>query len=301
MSWVYLVPGIHFTDLRVGKQIGAGREGHIYEAHDKTRTYALKRERIAKQSKPLEHEIDFATSFANKQPDFMHLYAYRILKDDPWQLEARDIKSDRDRKLFAAKAKLPYVVEKVYTLVHAININSMHPVDFALNVLEKIQRMRKAGWAHRDLHGGNILTTAKGPVIVDYSLVIHKSQVSEDTWKRDCNDYDFVPDWMYWTDLWSHVKKMPPFKNWIKELRKHPDKWKEAVRLAQCRNPPDVVVGRVGALLFAQMHQDFVLGRKMELLPMDLYLDMNRLAPLICSARRADYAKMRRLLAGVIR
>ena len=81
MSWIYLVKGHSFENLQIGKSLGKGMEGEVFQASVGKKLYALKRERIAKQSKPLEYELEFVTKFANKQPGFMHLYAYRILKE----------------------------------------------------------------------------------------------------------------------------------------------------------------------------------------------------------------------------
>ena len=300
MSWIYLVKGHSFENLQIGKSLGKGMEGEVFQASVGKKLYALKRERIAKQSKPLEYELEFVTKFANKQPGFMHLYAYRILKDETWQLDQSKRKTERDIKFLAAKAKLPYVVEKVYTYLAPISDKSMHPVDFVRQLMPLIRQMRKAGWAHRDTHGNNVILTSKGPVIVDYSLVIHKSHVSDKIWKKTCNDYNFLPDYLAYSRLWKYIRskqlEVPPYQQWIKHLKGHKEEWELTIELLQCSDPTDNIIGYIGALYWEQLHQDFVLGRKLKLMPTDLYLDIELLGPFACAAHQADYKRMNSIL-----
>jgi hypothetical protein len=177
----------------------------------------------------------------------------------------------------------------------------MPVVDFVLQLMPLIRQMRKAGWAHRDTHRGNVILTSTGPVIIDYSSVIHKSHVSDKTWKKTCNDYNFLNMYLVGSRLWKYVYSrgiyVPPYQQWIKHLKGHQKEWEETIDLLQCSDPADSTIGYIGALYWEQLHQDFVLGRKLKLMPNDFYLDIELLGPFACAAHQADYKRMKSILS----
>ncbi len=299
MSWVCLVPGCRLDNLKIGPSLGKGMEGEVFKATVGSRVYAVKRERVGKRSTHLQHEIEFATEFANKQPDFMHLFGYRIIKDSNWQLSRLDRKGKGELEFLAKRAALPYVVEKVYSFIDVLN-KETHPVEFTLNIIDKISRMRAAGWAHRDLTGGNIATTAAGPVILDYSIVINKRHVSVSTWNRYCNDYNYTPDYLLWSWFWSDVRKkcIPINKShyeWIAFLRSRPE-WRLLVTEINCPDLSSYAVGLIAEFKYPQLHQDFMIGKKRRVMTPELYLESGTLIQYYCAANRADYDEMCKIL-----
>jgi hypothetical protein len=303
-DWVYLIPGHPMNQLRIGKSLGKGMEGQVFEATVGKRKYALKRERIAKQSQVLQHEISFAETFANKQTSgFMHLYAYRIVKDSTWHLQHSKIKAEKAIKFLEKRDRLPYVVEKVYTYVERIKHES-GPIEFALQMIALIQRMRAAGWAHRDLHFANVVYSAKGPVVVDYSLVVHKNQVSATTWQKNCNDYMFIPNYLIWSGLWAYINKkqldVPPFAEWIEYFKSHKQEWRRTVDLIAMYPKPvkePRIIASVGAIVWPRLHQDFVLNEhKKTLLPIEKAVSLEVYAQIVAAAYHTDHKTLVMLL-----
>ena len=299
MSWICLVPGCQLDDLQIGPSLGKGMEGEVFKATAGSRVYAVKRERVGKWSTHLQHEIEFVTEFANKQPDFMHLFGYRIIKDSNWQLSRPDRKGKAELEFLAKRAALSYVVEKVYSFIDTLN-KETHPVDFTLDIIDKIRRMRAAGWSHRDLTGGNIAITATGPVILDYSIVVNKRHVSVSTWNRYCNDYNYTPGYLQYSYFWNNVHKKGIIitksqQDWIRFMRNKPE-WNQLVAEINCPELPDVSIGQIAEIKYPQLYQDFVTGKKQKTLKPDVYIGMGALIRYFCAAHHADYAEMRKIL-----
>lgn len=298
MAWVYLVNNHALDTMHIGDSLGKGLDGEVFlgTVADGTR-YAVKKERIAKTSVSLRREVLFATSFANKQKTgFMHLYAYRILKGDPWQLQT-DRFDDDAVKYLAKRAKFPDVVEKVYSYHEQVGKGEVAMATVAAQVVSIIQRMRKAGWAHRDLHRGNIVQTAKGVVAIDYSIIVHRTDVSEKYWDQACNDYLVIPDYLIRNHLWSHVEahqiNVPPWRKWAPFLRRHPDEWRKAADLVDCTD--NALIARVGAAMWPRLHEEFVTGKHVGA-SVDMEVSIQMYARICCAAQRANPSELRRLL-----
>ena len=296
MAWVYLVKGHVLDTLQIGDSLGKGLDGEVFlgTVADGTR-YAVKRERIAKKSVALQRELLFATSFANRQKTgFMHLYAYRIKKGDPWQVQT-DRHDEYSVKYLAKRAKYPDVIEKVYSFHEQVAHSVMTVV--AAQVVSIIQRMRKAGWAHRDLHRGNIVTTAEGAVAIDYSIVVHHTDVSEKRWEQSCNDYEVIPNYLVRDHMWTYVDAhkvvVPPERKWPPFLQRHKEEWRQAAALVDCTD--NTVIARVGIAMWPHLHQEFVIGKRVAA-SLVMEVSIATYARICCAAKRADASALRRLL-----
>jgi len=259
---------IMFDKVKKIRKIGAGMFGTTYLIEINGKRYALKKEHILEEDfhkntkSRVWREIIFCKKMENISNHFMHLYAYRFIKDcrfkhkPPTSIE--EIQNEEVKELVQSITESSYCVEKIFDLKDGtlnkvfwkLDIKQMYAM--LIQLIYAIYEMRRHHFIHRDLHMNNVCYTKtnkeyieildwKIPTfgyiysIIDYGLIISDRFELTQPEHIDLNYFQntsevvtlikemMVIDWKFWNYIKQNKIKLISFRDYIKQIKHEPE------------------------------------------------------------------------------
>jgi serine/threonine protein kinase len=177
-------------NIKTGRQLGLGYFGTVYQSVLDGRPVICKIEKYDGDDTTTSNfvrQIKF-NEFAKKHPDkFLSLVSYSVKEDCDFKQEIPEGFTASDKKKLIARNKWPLCSMLFYTPILDVTYTKIGPkltdeqwVDCLLQTSKSVKIMAKAGYLHRDIHGGNLMARDLGGgkyqwYIIDYGLVWHES------------------------------------------------------------------------------------------------------------------------------
>lgn len=177
-------------NIKTGKQLGLGYFGTVYKSVLDGRPVICKIEKYDGDDTTASNfirQIKF-NEFAKKHPDkFLSLISYSVKEDCDFKQEIPEGFTASDKKKLIARNKWPLCSMLFYTpILDVTYTNVAHKltdeqwVDCLMQTSKTIKIMAKAGYLHRDIHGGNLMAHNLGGgkyqwYIIDYGFIWHES------------------------------------------------------------------------------------------------------------------------------
>lgn len=227
--------------LKIKEQIGKGLMGTVYKAEYNGKPCVYKIQKYTDLS-DYERQIMF-NKFAKKYKDrFMTLLTHGVIDN----LHLQD------------SYYLVYqpVLKDTFTSIRS-KLTEKEQLQMFYTIIELIDKMRKHGWVHRDIHGKNIMRLSDKWYIVDYGSVtmmkwssdLSKKNSTDEIKKYFVNDlYNFILKTFFFH---PPIKRGSNFESIVEKMKKT-DKYKTVEKLLiHEQNKDDVIY-----LLFGYIFPD---------------------------------------------
>jgi len=175
-------------NIKTGKQLGLGYFGTVYQSVLDGRPVICKIEKYDGDDTTTSNfirQIKF-NEFAKKHPDkFLSLVSYSVKEDCDFKQEIPEGFTASDKKKLIARNKWPLCSMLFYSPILDVTYRDVaHKltdeqwIDCVQQTSKAVKTLVRAGYIHRDIHGGNIMAKDLGDgkyqwYLIDYGFIWH--------------------------------------------------------------------------------------------------------------------------------